>query len=204
MRIPDGMTETEVLDIFRRVIKKLSFKFRFGVHSSEDIAQQGMVYAIEAMDRFDASRPLENFIYIHVRNRLFNFKRNNYFRLELPCCRCPIKSWIAPEGCKAFTDRMECELYKGWAERNTIRKNLTNVLEYGQIRDSGEKNMHYGDNAAVKLNSKEILALIDKELPISMRKNYLKRLSGEKISKKDSQELEETIISLIKKYGYEI
>jgi hypothetical protein len=35
---------------------------------------------IEALPRYDSARPLENFLYTHISNRLKNFKRDNYFR----------------------------------------------------------------------------------------------------------------------------
>ena len=203
MYIPDGMTESQILEIFNKVIAKLCYKFRFGTHHVDDIRQQAMLYAIEGMSRYDDTRPLENFIYVHVRNRLYNFKRNNYFRLSKPCERCPLKAFISPDGCSAYLDRNDCELYSGWINRNTVRKNLTNVLEYNQI-SIGEKNMGYADQPISTLNSKEILALIDQELPISLRKSYLMQLAGNKIPKKDKLILEETIINLLKSHGYEI
>jgi hypothetical protein len=35
---------------------------------------------MEAMNRYDEVRPLENFLSIHIKNRLKNFKRDNYYR----------------------------------------------------------------------------------------------------------------------------
>lgn len=35
---------------------------------------------LEAMPRYDSSRPLENFLYTHISNRLKNLKRDKYFR----------------------------------------------------------------------------------------------------------------------------
>jgi hypothetical protein len=35
------------------------------------------------MKDYDSSRSLENFLYIHLNNRLKNFKRDNYYRYEV-------------------------------------------------------------------------------------------------------------------------
>jgi hypothetical protein len=37
---------------------------------------------MEALDRYDGVRPLENFLSIHIKNRLNNFKRDNYYRQD--------------------------------------------------------------------------------------------------------------------------
>lgn len=203
MKIPKNMTEKEVLDIFDKVIKKLVYKFKFGRNQISDMYQEAMVYAIEGIEKYDDIRPLENFIYTHIHNRLYNFKRNNYFRLEKPCEHCPLSAFIAPDGCSAFKDREECTLYAGWLSRNNIRKNLTNVLEYSQI-STNEKTMGYSGNQIEEINSKEILELIDSQLPVSLRKTYLKMLSGERIPKKERIVVEEYIISLLKRNKYEL
>ena len=35
---------------------------------------------MDAMERYDEIRPLENFLSTHIKNRLINFKRDNYYR----------------------------------------------------------------------------------------------------------------------------
>lgn len=197
------MTEVEVLEIFNKVISKLVYKFKFGSNEVTDMRQEAMVYAIEGLARYDSSRPLENFIYTHIHNRLYNFKRNNYFRLEKPCEHCPLKAFLPPDGCSAYQDRMECELFAGWQQRNDTRKNLTNLLEYSQV-STGEKTMGYGNSLSDNLNTQEVLELIDMNLPIEYRKNYLMLLAGERIPKKDRLLLEEIIINILKKYKYEL
>ena len=41
------------------------------------------MFGIEAYEKWDRIRPLENFISVHISNRLKNYKRDNYFRLGL-------------------------------------------------------------------------------------------------------------------------
>lgn len=203
MRIPTNMTEAEVLAIFNKVISKLSYKFKFSGHSIEDMKQEALLYAIEGIERYDESRPLENFIFTHVHNRLYNFKRNNYFRLEKPCEHCPVGAFIRPDGCSAFENREDCQLFAGWQKRNVTRKNLTNLLEYNQV-SSNERSMGYDTSLSDNLNIQEILDLIDVELPVNLRKNYLQLLEGNRIPKKDRLELEEVVSNILKKHNYEL
>ena len=37
---------------------------------------------MEALERYDERKPLENFLFVHIANRLKNFKRDNYFRQD--------------------------------------------------------------------------------------------------------------------------
>ena len=37
---------------------------------------------VEGLDRYDSNKPLENFMYAHINNRLKNFKRDNYYRFD--------------------------------------------------------------------------------------------------------------------------
>lgn len=205
MKLPPNYTEAQVVDICNKIVKKLCWKFKFPGHEVEDFKQEGILYALEALKRYDGKRPLENFLYVHIHNRLYNFKRNNYFRLEKPCFHCPLFAFIPPDGCSAYKDRLDCDLFAGWEQRNSIRKNLNNCLEYDQVSTTKtEKNLSYGHNPSDQLNIKDILEIIDINLPIEYRKHYLMLLSGERIPKKDRYLLEEIISTILKKNNYEL
>lgn len=72
--------ENEFLEIVERISQKLSRTFIFGYHTIEDMKQQCYLEALKGLEKYDQSRPLENFLWIHIRNRLFNYKRDNYTR----------------------------------------------------------------------------------------------------------------------------
>lgn len=81
MKIPKGMTEQQVIDIITKVVERQAAKFRFGYHEIEDMKQEGFIIAMDALERYDNERPLENFLAVHVNNRLKNFKRDHFYRL---------------------------------------------------------------------------------------------------------------------------
>ena len=93
--LPEGMTEKEVLDVIDIAVRRLAYKFRFGYHTVEDIKQEGRFVALKALKKYDSSRPLENYLWTAVRNGLFNNKRDNYERPDLPCKNCPLNAYDA-------------------------------------------------------------------------------------------------------------
>ena len=82
MRVPSNMSEQEVIDTITKVSDKLSNKYTFAFYAEEDIKQEAFIIGMEALERYDESKPLENFLFIHIANRLKNFKRDNYFRQD--------------------------------------------------------------------------------------------------------------------------
>ena len=71
----------EHFSIIQRIAKQLAPRYVFGSYEREDIEQEATILALDGLKRYDGVRPLENFLYTHVSNRLKNFKRDNYFRI---------------------------------------------------------------------------------------------------------------------------
>ena len=67
------MTEQEVLIVIEKIANRYCHKFKFGYFTAEDIKQEAFIIAVDALDRYDERRPLENFLSAHVKNRLINF-----------------------------------------------------------------------------------------------------------------------------------
>ena len=82
MKKPDNLSEQEVIEVITRVSKKLAPKFVFASYEAEDIEQEAFLMGVEGLTRYDSSKPLENFMYTHINNRLKNFKRDNYYRFD--------------------------------------------------------------------------------------------------------------------------
>lgn len=90
MRIPEGMTEESVFKVIDKVCTKFD-KFKFSIYSAEDIRQEAFILCVEALERYTEG-PLENFLSVHVRNRLINLRRNksdansDKFLINYPVC----------------------------------------------------------------------------------------------------------------------
>tara|TARA_B100000073_G_scaffold346283_1_gene357323 strand:+ start:205 stop:723 length:519 start_codon:yes stop_codon:yes gene_type:complete len=79
MRIPSGMTEEQVINTITTVCDRISPKYTFYGYTVDDIKQESFIICIEALNRYEEGRPLENFLSVNLSNRLKTFMRDNYF-----------------------------------------------------------------------------------------------------------------------------
>ena len=79
MKIPSNMTEEQVIEEITSVVNKMCHKYTFYGYEVDDIKQEAWIMCMDAMDRYDSARPLENFLSVHLSNRLKNFVRDNHF-----------------------------------------------------------------------------------------------------------------------------
>ena len=183
--------ENQFLIAINNITKNLAYKFKFGYHEIEDMKQQIIVFALEGIKNYDHVRPLENFLWTHVRNRLFNYKRDNYQRPNKPCLTCPLYDPSlknSSSGCSKFVNKNECELYDGWANRNNAKKNLVHFSPIEDVKDYGnlfQQNPSSGEDIA----SKEIIDMIESKLNGELREIYLKLKNGCKVNKLDRTKL---------------
>lgn len=79
MKIPKGMTEQQVIDQIKVVCDRISPRYTFYGYTIDDIKQESFIICVEALNRYDEARPLENFLSVNLSNRLKNFVRDNHF-----------------------------------------------------------------------------------------------------------------------------
>jgi DNA-directed RNA polymerase specialized sigma24 family protein len=79
MKIPSSMTEEDVIEEMMKVINRTAPKYTFYGYGVEDIKQESFIICMDAMERYEEGRPLENFLAVHLSNRLKNFVRDNHF-----------------------------------------------------------------------------------------------------------------------------
>ena len=79
MKLPKGMTEQQVIDQINIVCNRISPRYTFYGYTVDDIKQESFIICMEALNRYDGIRPLENFLSVNLSNRLKNFVRDNHF-----------------------------------------------------------------------------------------------------------------------------
>lgn len=194
MEVPEGMTGAEVLEIIDKIANRLSWRFVFPGYAREDIEQEARIIALDGLTRYDPDKPLENFLWVHVRKRLCNFKRDNYMR-PAPCSSCPLKAYIKKsDTCKLFKEKAECELWANWKAKTEIKKNVNTPLSMAEVADEGGEYDVIGD-----IDNNELLAYIDAEIPIWMRHIWLQAKAGEKISAEEMRQLKEAVLEMFNK-----
>lgn len=202
MKMPHNHTEAEVVEIIDRVAQKIASKFKFGYHDIDDMRQQARLFALEGLARYDCKRPLENFLWVHVHNRLFNFKRDNYERPSCPCTGCPSQDLSLKNGCVAHTDKSECLPFICWFNRNSSKKNLMRPVELEVVCDDYESRSHQKDVIVEDSILLEITAIIDRHLPVAMRADYIKMKYSLKLPKYKKTIIQEAIVKILSEHGY--
>jgi hypothetical protein len=195
--LPNNVSEEEFLIVLDNISKRLGHKFKFGYHSYEDMCQQAAIFALEGLEKYDNKRPLENFLWTHVRNRLFNYKRDNYKRPDKPCLSCPFydpKFSCSINQCSEFSNVMDCELYRKWINRNDSKKNImkpTSIEDSGSIQGRATKDFQdvMGDN--------ELIKKLESNLSGEYREIYLKIKHGTKVNKSDIKKLQKFIEGIL-------
>lgn len=79
MKIPKKMTKQQVVDQINIVVNRIAPKYTFNGYDIDDIKQEAFIICMDALERYDNKRPLENFLSVHLSNRLKNFIRDNYY-----------------------------------------------------------------------------------------------------------------------------
>ena len=79
MKIPQGMTEQDVVNQITKVCDRIAPKYTFYGYTVDDIKQESFMICMDALKRYDENRPLENFLSVNLSNRLKNFVRDNHF-----------------------------------------------------------------------------------------------------------------------------
>jgi len=78
MIVPEGMTEEDVLRQINKVVLKIAHNYTFPGFVRKDLQQEAFIICMEALSRYTPGRPLENFLSVHLSNRLKNFVRDNH------------------------------------------------------------------------------------------------------------------------------
>ena len=199
--LPNNVSTEDFLLALDNICKRLANKFRFAYHSIDDMKQQAAIFALEGLKNYDKSRPLENFLWTHVRNRLFNYKRDHYQRPDKPCLTCPFydsKCSKSSSECTEFSNKNECSLYSSWLKRNDAKKNIMKPIGLDLILDYPTK--HSEDQTVIDIQNKEIIDIIDNNISTKNRPIFLKLQGNIKISKPELQKLLVEIKKILKKH----
>jgi len=200
--LPNGVTEDEFLTVLDNISKRLGHKFRFGYHDFDDMKQQAAIFAMEGLQKYDRSRPLENFLWTHVRNRLFNYKRNNYQRPDKPCLTCPLYDKMyscSNNQCSKYKDKSECELYASWASRNEAKKN---IMQPNHIEHELHGSKLQSKDFTGFIQNKEIISFLDEQIQTEYRESYLKLKHGSNIPKQQLLKLQKHITELMENFTW--
>lgn len=193
MKLPPNVRESDFLAATEKVVGILAPSFAFGYFEVEDIKQQARMFAIQAMEKYDPSRPLDNFLYTHIKYRLINFRRDKFRRNDPPCQSCR----YALEGETLHPDKKYCDRYRAWLKRNGVKQNLMNPLDISNICDEHERTARVESTVVADIEKREILNLIDMHLDVELRQIYLQMQAGESVPKAKREQVERAVLDIL-------
>jgi len=200
-----GLTEEEVLKVIEEIVYRLAAKFRFGFLDIDDLKQEARMIAWEGIDRWDGQRSLKNFLWSHVHNRLFNFKRNKYQRIDKPCLKCPINKFDKQtKKCLIYSEDYldDCKFYYKWILRNLAKRNLMDTVNFEAIDDRNEHRMWTNNSDVVEnLQNKEIMERIKAKIPFNYLDVYTKYINGVKLNSIVKANIKQLIINILEEEG---
>lgn len=196
MKLPSNKSEKEVLAAIEKAVNILAPSFVFGPYGVDDIKQEARLFALQCLKKYDESRPLENFIYSHVKNRLINLKRDKFKRNDPPCKSCHSSSMSFERSLHA--DGQLCDKYKSWRARNASKANLMRPLDLDHIADEHERNTRVESEVESDVETKELLRLIDAQLNVELRATYLQMRAGEPVPKAKRRIVEKAVRDILK------
>ena len=180
-----GKTQEEVLDEIKTVCRSISTQINFGYYDKEDIEQEGIILGITVLGDYDFERPLANFIYTHVRNRILNLQRKLLTRTDPPCLLCH----QSISGHSGHTDGKMCDSYKKWHKLNFTKRSLMEPME---LEEGIAK-----DTVSDLSETKDLITKIDSLLPIYLRASYLRMRAGENVPENIKEQVEDFVRELI-------
>lgn len=69
------MTQEEVVELILKIAKKHAKKREFDIYDDDDIVQECYLIAVDVLEKYDGSYPIENFLRVCILNRLINLYR---------------------------------------------------------------------------------------------------------------------------------
>lgn len=195
------MTQEQVLATIQKIANRLCSKYKFGYYDIDDLKQETFLAAVEALEKYDGIRPLENFLQVALKRKLINLKRNKYQRIEKPCLKCPLYNKNVESECDKYTDKQECNLYKNWYKRNQDKKNLVEPICFENVDDESEQTMRYTDSILSNLSEAEVLETLEANLPADLRKDFIKLRFGAKLSRYHRAKIQEAIFQILEEKG---
>lgn len=193
MKQIEGMTQEQILNIIDDAVNKLAGKYSFGYYDIEDIKQEGRILGMACLEDYDNKRPLSNFIFCHIRNRLTNLIRDKFHRNDPPCKICH----NAIEGATAHKDGKICEKYTKWKNLNNTKAGIVCPKDLQNIDDTCESNTRLPDDTGEAMSREELYSLIDLKLPSKYRADYLKMKEGLSVPKSRKDHIIKEIQSIL-------
>lgn len=139
--------------------------------------------ALEGLDRFTGDSPLEAFLYLFLKSRLKNFKRNHSYRIDIKCVKCS-------------TFNPECP---GCAKKEHTQNKKKSLLQAIDISNHTDTLLKH-ENNDIEHDISVLMKKIDSVLSPDERLDYLRIKDEVYIPKKRKEEIIGKVKEIIDDY----
>lgn len=175
---------SETLKKIQTTIRKIAPNYTFGYYDVEDIEQECFLMVMEVLPKFDPSlSSLETFITTHLKNKLRTFIRDKYLRLDFKCKICNNKN-------------PKCEYCERRRRKFLNKKHLMEPVDIDGV-STNEPNLYVNTDLLLNLEIEETLNLIDNQLELIYRNDYLKMRAGTYVPKVKREIIENRIKEIL-------
>jgi DNA-directed RNA polymerase specialized sigma24 family protein len=195
MYLPNGYTEEQVIGDLQDVVNMLCQTFRLGYYDIEDMKQEGFVYGIEVLPRYDPTRgtALKTFLFTHIRNRFKDFRRDKLERRTPPCSTC---AFYHPEDtnrkCHGHKDESDCNRWRGWLARNETKRNLMETASYEDEKHTTTANI------LDDIIQRETIEILERRMPLSLLTDFRRLIDGASLPKIKADKVYEAAREILK------
>jgi DNA-directed RNA polymerase specialized sigma24 family protein len=190
LKLPPTVSEADFIRMTSHVARVLFPRFGSIHGSADDFAQTVVVWSLEALPKYDASRSLDAFLFTVARSRAMNAIRDTVRRNDPPCAACHAGTPCGPDGAR-------CERYARWLERNEAKANLARPVALSEVSDSCERSAHGSPTAESVAEGRELTDLIDRGIPLSLRADYLRMAAGESVPKARRERVRQAVRDIL-------
>lgn len=90
---------------------------------------------------------------------------------------------------------MECDRFKKWRVRNDAKRSLMQPVDIGAIAEPNK--VSYAD---FNMMNEEVKQLINAQLPVALRADFLRLYEGEFVPKSQKERVRDCILNILKNY----
>jgi len=182
----------EQLQIIQSIAKQFANGFKFGYIDADDIYQEACIEGVKGVTNWDGERPLDNFLFIHIKRRLINLRRDKYYRVETPCSSCPVRQH---HGKLVFCNEQCEKVYRRWERNNRAKANLISPQD---IAVTETDNLLLEDNVEDKIHMVEIEHMIREQLAPGVRRDYMRMKEGITLTKSRQLKVRQEVLEILK------
>ena len=182
------------------VIEKISnehCKKTFGYFDQNDLRNEIWVICLEKLNQFRPVRgKLEHFLRVAVKNRLINKFKDITKSVRSPCPRCPFYQPGSLGDCEKFgLDKIKCTKWKNYCASVESRNSLLVIKEPSYDRS-------FDDNGIDQTMTDEVRGLLLDQIDPSYKDDFVRMMSGIRISKQKARRIKTEVSFILKKAGY--